>query len=74
LSTQCNIITQDQVDRNASVPALRHARDELRRAIADGADYLGVVLDEVEDLLVEAIQRDHRPIHRAQLGLDEVPR
>jgi hypothetical protein len=55
-----------------SVPALRHARDELGRAIAGGDDTLRALHDIVEDLLVEAIQRERRPIHPAQLELDEV--
>jgi hypothetical protein len=38
-----------------SLEALRHARAELRQAIADGAEHLRPVADEVEDVLIEQL-------------------
>lgn len=43
-----------------AVAGLRHARDELRRAIDAGAVYLLPILDEVEAELLEAIVKRRR--------------
>lgn len=48
-------------DPRAGISALREARLALHAAIDRGAIELQVVLDEVEDLLVEAIRRERRP-------------